>query len=156
LHHTLLPPILWASTGWDTRGASMRFQATAVDEVLDAAAWRVMFFGRVLDELKCAPESRVQRLRRIAHYGKSATLRRTIRSKCRDDHMSARFYRSHHLSDVGTSRCWFSEEMKNGTVMPYVEFPFRQRDGRDVAFDPVHPLRVITQPFACNVKRSTR
>jgi hypothetical protein len=79
-----------------------------------------VFFTHVFKKLKRRPKLLVKLARGIPGDGQPTALLWAIGSECRNNHMSARFYRLHDLLHIRSPVSWVRQEVENGAVMPNV------------------------------------
>src|SRR5665647_3695829 len=103
-----------------------------------------MQFGRAFHQLKINPELVVQGIGVITHDIQAAAFERPFRSEGGDDDMTAWFYGSRHLPDIGGPLLRFGEEMEYRAIVPHVVAMLRQIDLGDIGCQPCHVVCVLS------------
>src|ERR1700738_1907200 len=121
----------WIPDGGDRFG-SVRFDAVAINKMLDASCRRDVHFFVIFDQFECRAEFAVQRICVVLDHRKTAAFRGPVRSESSDDHVPARLHRAHDLSDIRAKVGLAREKVKYGPVVPDIEEPFWQWRGSDI------------------------
>ena len=110
-------------------------------------------FLLMLDQQEIITKFRVQRFGPVSHHGQATAFFRPIFAKSSNDHMPARANCTHDLFDISMAVSRIIQEMDHGTVMPDVEPAYGQLCTSNVAFHPVHNIRMFPQTLLCDSKR---
>src|SRR3989338_3699986 len=107
----------------------------------------------MFDKQKSASKFSLQGFGLVFHHRQTAAFIRAIFGEGGNDHMTARANCTHDPLDISMAISRVSQEMEHRAVVPNIEPVYGKLCAGNIAFHPVHVIRMLAQTLLCDSKR---
>jgi hypothetical protein len=132
---------------------SIALAAVTINKLLICTERRVMHFLLVRDQQESITEFRVQAFWLVSHHRQTTAFFRAIRGKGGHNHMTTRADCMHDPLDISVAVSRVSQKMEHRTVMPNIKAVLGKLCAGNIAFHPVHSVRLFSQTLLCDRQR---
>ena len=115
-----------------------------------------MQLRRAFDQPEASAELTVKGFGVVAHHVQPAASGRTLWSERAHDHITARPDTVQHTMNIAGAVLRSRQKMKYSSIVPNIKAMSRQKNAGDVAANPVHVCRGVSQPLPCHFKSRLR